>query len=122
MPKGIVVRAAFGHLRVIVSLEGRVVFHNVVRCVNQCIPENPGTTLRHSGVAGIEVSRLIYRRIWSGKREQLTGLLEAMGVANLAQDHSAIDISDAGNGHNNGIEPKHDIRHLGFDIFDLPVR
>lgn len=112
----------FSHLGIVIRLKGRIIFHYVVSCIDQCIPENPGATFRHSGVAGIEITRLIYGRIQSGKCKQLTGLLEAMNIANLAQDHIAIDITNAGDGHYYGIESEHDFGHLRFDILDLPVQ
>jgi hypothetical protein len=37
VPEGIVVSPAFGHLGVVISLEGRVVLNNVVSCINQGI-------------------------------------------------------------------------------------
>ena len=122
MSKSIVMSSAFGHLGVIVSLEGRIVFYHVVSCVDQCIPENPGATLRRSGVAGIKVSGLVYRWIQSCKRKQLTWLGEAVNVADLSKYHPAIDISNAGDGHNNGVESEHDFSHLRLDILYLPVQ
>ena len=73
MPQSIIVVPAFSHLGIVVSLEGVVVLNYIVSCVDQCIPENPGATFRHSCVAGIEISGLIYRRIQSGECKQLTG-------------------------------------------------
>lgn len=50
------------------------------------------------------------------------GLGKAVNIADLAQDHTTIDRANAGNGHDNGIEPEHDFGHLGLDILDLPVQ
>ena len=63
MPKGIIVGPAFRHLGIVVSLESGVVFYNIVSCVNKCISEYFGTTLRHSGFLSLEVSGLVNRRI-----------------------------------------------------------
>ena len=38
-------RPAFGHLGIVISLEGRIVFHYVVSCIDQRIPENPESRL-----------------------------------------------------------------------------
>lgn len=44
-----------------------------------------------------------------------------MDITDLAEDHPAIDITDAGNGYNNGVEPEHNVFHFGFNFIDLPI-
>ena len=45
MPKSIVMRPALGHLSIVVSFEGPVVFNNIVSCIHECISKGFGSTL-----------------------------------------------------------------------------
>ena len=45
VPEGIVMRPAFRHLGVIVSLEGGVVLYHVVSRIHQCIAKDLGSAL-----------------------------------------------------------------------------
>ena len=45
-----------------------------------------------------------------------------MYVADLTQDHSAIDVANAGNGHDDGIANFHDVCHLRLNVGDLTIQ
>ncbi len=45
MSKGIVTSPAFRHLGIIISLEGGIVFNNIVSCIHKCISKHSGTAL-----------------------------------------------------------------------------
>ena len=44
MSKGIIVSPAFSHLGFVVSLEGGIIFNNIVSCINKCISKDFGST------------------------------------------------------------------------------
>ncbi len=71
VPEGIVMRPAFRHLFVIVSLEGGVVLNNIVSCVDERVSERSGATFGHSGALGTVITGLVNRRIQTGKSKQL---------------------------------------------------
>ena len=71
--EGIVVCPALRHLFVIVSFEGGVVLHDIVRCVHKCVPEHLGAAFGHPGVPGAVIARLVDRRVQTGEGKQLIG-------------------------------------------------
>ena len=56
---------------------------------------------RHPSPTDLKVTRLIYRRIKTGKGKQLTGTGETVNIPYLTEYHSAVDITDTRNGHDN---------------------
>lgn len=44
-----------------------------------------------------------------------------MDITSFAEDHPTIDITDAGNGHDNGVKSEHNVFHFGFNFMDLPI-
>ena len=72
-------------------------------------------------MAGVEIAGLIDRRVQTGESKQLVGAGKAMNVADLTENHPSIDVTDAGDGHNSGIEAEHDAGHFGFHVMDLPI-
>ena len=83
MSKGIVVSPALCHLLIIVSFKGGIVFYYIVSCVDQGISENTGATFRHPCPSGLKVSRLVYRWIQTGKRQQLTRIGEPVNITDF---------------------------------------
>ena len=53
--KGIIVSPAFGHLGFVVSLEGGIVFNNIVICINKCLSEDFRSPFGHSGFLSLKV-------------------------------------------------------------------
>ncbi len=70
----------------------------------------------------LEVARLINRGVKSGESEQLLGPGETMNIADLPENHPAIDISDSRDGHDNGVVVLHDVRHFSFNVVDLAIK
>ena len=85
-------------------------------------PEVSGTSFGHSGVAGIEISGLMYGRIKAGKSQQFGRRSKAMNITNFAQDHSGFQIAYTGNGQDDRIHCKKNILYFGFNIIYLAVQ
>lgn len=45
-----------------------------------------------------------------------------MDVTDLTQDHPAIYVADAGDGHNDRITRFHDVSHFRLNVSDLPIQ
>ena len=101
MSQGIVVSPAFRHLYIVVRLKGGVILYNIVSCIYQGIAQYFGTTLLHLSPTGLKVTRLIYRRVKTRKGKQLTGTGETVNIPYFTGYHSAVDITDTQNGHDN---------------------
>lgn len=69
-----------------------------------------------------EITGLINGRIQAGKGKQLITRGETVDDSNLSQDHSPIDVSDTGNGHDDRIDAFHDICHFRFHLINLAIQ
>ena len=58
----------------------------------------------------------------SGKGQQLGRVGKAEDIPNLSQNHPAVDVINAGNRHNHGIQGAHNGFHLGFHCIHLAIQ
>lgn len=71
-----------------------------------------GSSFGHPGLLGLEVTRLINRRIQSGKCKQFARCREAMDIANLTKYHPAIGSPNARDGHDHRVEAGDKVCHF----------
>lgn len=100
---------------VIVFLEGGVVLYDIVRCVHECMPGHPGAS-------GAVIARLIDRRIQTGEGEQLIGAGEVVYVTDFPKCHSAVDVADARNGHDDRVMELQDFCQMGLRTVPLAIQ
>ena len=122
MTKGCIVAAALSALQVVVFAKSIIIFDDVVRRVDQCVPQGSGAAFGHSGMAGIELAGLTDDGIQTGVSQELVVIGETVNVTDFSQDHSGFDITDAGDGHNDGAHGVDDLFDLGFVIINLSVQ
>lgn len=72
--------------------------------------------LGHPCCLSLKVTRLIDRRIQTCKSKQLVWIGETVNITYFTKNHSAIDITDTRNGHDDRIVEFHDIRYLSFNL------
>ena len=71
---------------------------------------------------GAVIARLIDRKVQTGKGKQLIGAGEAVYVTDLSKNHSAVDVADTRNGHDDRIMELHDLCHLGLHTVQLAIQ
>ena len=116
MPQCTVVGTAGGTFGIIVVPESVVALNYVVSGIDECISQGSGSTFGHPGLLRLEVAGLINSGIEACICKQLIRSGETVNITDLAKDHTAIDIADAGYGHDRRIEGSDDISHLILDI------
>ena len=120
--EGGIVSPALGAFQIVVFPEGLVVLHHVVRRIDQRIAKNSGAALGHSGFPGCKLAGLPDRGIKASESQELAVVGETVDVANLPEDHSGLNISDARNGHNDGAHGLDSLLDPGFVIINLPIQ
>ena len=122
MAKGSIVTSSLSALHVVVGMELLVVLYDIVRRVNQCVPQGSGAALGHSGPAGVEIARLANHGIQASVSQKLVVVGETVNVADFSQDHPGFNITDAGDGHDDGAHGFDDLFDLGFGIINLSIQ
>lgn len=97
MSQSIVMEPAFCYLGVIISLEGGIVFHNVMCCIYKRIVEHTGAPFGQPGAFCGVVAGLINRRVSTGKCRQLVWGGETVYVTDFSKNHSAVDVTNTRN-------------------------
>ena len=103
---------AFGSLGIVVSFESRIVLYDIMCCIYESVTKNTRASFGHPGLLGLEVTRLINRRIQSGKCKQFARCREAMDIANLTKYHPAIGSPNARDGHDHRVEAGDKVCHF----------
>lgn len=80
-------------------------------CIYESVTKNTRASFGHPGLLGLEVTRLINRRIQSGKCKQFARCREAMDIANLTKYHPAVGSPNARDGHDHRVEEGDKVCH-----------
>ena len=122
MPESTVVTMTFRTLRFVVIREDLVVLHHIMSGVDECPAQRLRAALGHPGLPGLKLTGLFDRGVKTREGKKLVRPGETVNVADLAKNDTSFKSSDAGNGHDNGIQSKDDLPDLGFHSIDLAIQ
>ena len=122
MAKRCIVTSTLSALHVVVVVELLIVLYDIVRGVDQCVPQGSGAAFGHSGPAGVEIARLTDHGIQPGIGQKLVVVGETVDITDFTQDHPGFNVTDTGDGHDDGAHGFYDLFDLGFGIINLSIQ